>query len=1250
MADYNISYRLSADTSGYSSSMGKAADSAEKLSNKQTLATSSADKFGNESKDAANEIGKMSAATGKAGDSAKGMGDKFATAGQVLGKAGESMLKISAASAGLIAVTAKMGMAYDREFSKITGLVGIAAEEVEVMKKNTLELAGATAQAPQDLAKAMFTLQSAGLRGSDATDSLRVAAELAAGGMGEAGTIAQALTSILDQYAKQGVLAAEAGDFLAATARAGNFESSQLAGGLGKVLPIASQLGIKISDVGGSVALLTRANGNASMSITQTAAAMKVLAAPSGEAVKILKDVGLSMADIRETATGPEGFVGALRQMQEAAGDTESFNKLLGSSEAILAANAILGASNEALEGTFGAVGDSAGVAAEVFAAAQSTDSFKFDQSINELKTAAIEFSTVTAPLLAEGANAVSGVVGSMVDAFSSLPPGIQDVVGGLVGVTAVAGPALVGLSKLSSALPKISSGFATMNPWVLGAAAAIAVGTLAYKSYSDQQQRNAEDSAMMVAWLKKEGDESIIAAEGIGGLIKEVAELRGLTTDVVGGEIVDLDLAGMASLFDRFEAGGVTATEMLVDLGLTFRDVADITADGTDAFDNYVAGIGELNFDENGDEAERFAIALFNQAEAAGFSEGQIKELFRALDRQADATDDARESVEEQTQALLIGEVAAGRLSDKTLQLALDQADSEGAIYRYTDAAVLLTEELTNGETALDAKRQAEERAFQAALDHERVLKAMGDALDTTVTSTQEAEDALKALEEAEARAAAEAQNLLELLGSTAQGFDLATAAGGKYREFLDGTVNTQKVFDDAVVSTLESFESLAEASGEIGGAFEETAGIYDRSDKSQRDFIDTSRGVATAIRDQTFAMIANGDSVEDVARFQSEHEESLRDTLQTAGLLDSEINDLIDTYGNVPEEIITMYVADVSEANVAVDDLLVKIDKYGTYDVEAIARLEADQARRLLGELLLGFEEYERLNIQAVATGDFTQLDTAIGLALAGLSEVDRAEVEAKITASLDYSDIQTFVDSFEGVLEFSATVDPMTVARIQDQLKAALDSSSIYGPADLGSIGGGAFFTAEMDLSRANSTMQSFFSYWQAQDLNIVASVSNGGSYGSTPSGPGGSGGYYGSGGSRYTNQEQLNEYASRTGMPMSQVQALYGQTAAFFHDGGWVGGSGGGNWSGLASDEVPAVLQTGEYVMSKSMISGMANQSAGSTSTQNASVNIAPGAIVVNGGGASNETAALIGAELAKFERRIVNTFRGTGSTR
>lgn len=1260
MADYNLSYTLTADVGNYSKNMGVAAGDTEALTAKQGEASKSTKGLGEDAEKTGAKAKSMGEAAGTAGGQTKGLGTEAGktganakdmggkvekagkqakqtgaqskTAGESLQGMGKSMLAMSAAATAAIVGTAKLGMSYDREFSKITGLVGIAKEEVMAMKQETLGLAGRTAQAPQDLAKAMFTLQSAGLRGATATEALGVSAELAAGGMGEAGTIAQALTSVLDQYGASGVDAAKAADFLASTARAGNFESSQLAGGLGKVLPIAAQLGISIDDVGGSVALLTRANGNANISITQTAAAMKVLAAPSGEAVKILKDVGLTMGDVREVAAGPEGFVGALRLMQEAAGDTESFNKLLGSSEAILAANAILASSNETIAGTFGAVADGAGVAAEVFAAAAETDSFKYDAAMNDLKIAAIEFSTVTVPILTTVAEKVSGAVSAVVGFVSGMPEPLKKFLGGLLGITAAAGPVLLALGKVSTAfatmkagqqIGPMASGFKTLAG---GMAALGPAGLLVGVGLG----------AAAVAFMKwrKEAKE---AKERATEYSEVLAEAQGLVTDFSG--ILDTNTDALDAQSEAFANVSPEGQAWIATMeGLGQLDLIDsLVGFGATLEDIMAVGDGSAN----AEQMERFVEAL-KSAHRAGIEINTL-DLGRAMQKTAEAAED--------------GAAAANKLAFEYLNLGVEQGKWTGDQATAAIAAAKATGALNYQEVALSNMAKQYEYVASGAAEVDRENDALAltlgitaDEMDNVTLSSAEVAEAEKALEEATMRAERAGNDLIDSLTVQTESFDGAREAGSRFKSMLDGMYGTQQDLDAAILKTIGEFADLNET-------FQVFNTEYDATNQEQTAFVSGSRDAATAIREQTLAMIANGASLEEVNAFERDRVAALQETLEQSGLTGEAIDELIATYGLVGDEFKTIFIAETEKAAADSAALLALVTQYGSTEVSALLDADNANAQRVIGISLLGVEEYDRLVAEAELTGDWSPLAIAIGEATAAMDAEALQEWLIYITASISNT-------NFDEVLrnEFSNETYPFNVFAIADAgsfgiVETALQEVSkprkppvkpevnqtSYNAANSSIL----YLTRERGLSidpfihaSAQADLQRQLDAW-ALGIGVVP-TSTGGSNTNT-------GGVFGGTGSS-GGQVAGNNWTSTGGVlncPEGYYDAggycttLYG---GILHDGGIVTNSGAQSWPGLAQDEVPAVLQTGEFVLSRAMLAGLGEGSGGTGPS--VALNIETGAVTIQGAGDSQETAMMIGRELERFEQKLVNTFRGT----
>ena len=419
-------------------------------------------------------LARLKADTSQFNSAMNGAASGFKSAGDKMTSAGKKLsLSVTAPLVGIGAAAVVMANDFESSLAKIEGLVGIAADEVDGMRDAVLSLATDTAKAPQELSEALFVITSAGLRGEEALLALDYAARAGAAGLGETNDIARALAGAMNAYGPEVLDAARATDVIVATARAGNFETSQFAAAIGRVLPFAKQAGASFEDMGGAVALLTRTNGDAAQSVTQMAALFRAFVVPTEEAKKAFEGVGLSAAEMRKMIS-EDGLPAALAHLDESlGGNREQLGRLLGSSEAASAAFQILDADAATLQATFGEVGASSGITGEAFDAVAKTGAFQLQQAMVTLKTALIEVGDIIAPIISDLANKFKDLVG----AFRELPDEAKQMVVIAGAVAAAIGPLLIVAGQLVGAIGAIAGAltFLAAHPVVLAIIAIVA-------------------------------------------------------------------------------------------------------------------------------------------------------------------------------------------------------------------------------------------------------------------------------------------------------------------------------------------------------------------------------------------------------------------------------------------------------------------------------------------------------------------------------------------------------------------------------------------------------------------------------------------------------------------------------------------------------------------------------------------------------------------------------------------------------
>lgn len=385
-------------------------------------------------------------AFGAVGEAATFSSQRIAAVGQAMSDVGKKMtVGITLPLGGVAIAATNAAMSFETSMNKIVGLVGIASDEVSRMSTEVLNLASVSGKAPDELAAGLFVVTSAGLRGSEAMAALGQSAKASAAGLGQTNDIARAVAGALSAYGTEVLSASDATDAIVATARSGNFETSQFAAAIGRVLPFAQQAGASFQEMGGAVALLTRVNGDAAQSVTQIQALFRAFVVPTEEAKTALEEMGLSAQDLRDSIA-KKGLPATLQMLDRAlGGNREQLGRILGSSEAASAAFQILEADAQTLQETFGVVRDSAGMTAEAFGAVAQTTQFQVNQAMTELKATLIDLGQQFLPIV----KSVMDFMQAHLKAFNSLPGPVKSFITVMAGILAVIGPILLVVGKL---------------------------------------------------------------------------------------------------------------------------------------------------------------------------------------------------------------------------------------------------------------------------------------------------------------------------------------------------------------------------------------------------------------------------------------------------------------------------------------------------------------------------------------------------------------------------------------------------------------------------------------------------------------------------------------------------------------------------------------------------------------------------------------------------------------------------------
>lgn len=438
------------------------------------------------------------------------------TAGAKLSKIGAGLTKgLTLPIVGAAAAAGKLAYDFDTAFTRISAVSNASQKDVAKWRGEVLQMAGRTAQAPKELADALYFLASAGLKTNQIMPTLEASAKASAVGLGETSDIAKITSQALNAYSKSGLTATQVTDTLVAAVKAGTAEPQEFATALGRILPIAQNAGISFDQVTASLAQLSNAGLDVNEGVTSMRAAILSLSAPTDVAKETMRDLGVTAGEVRDSLA-KRGLIATYRDLNERAVELtgsqrdaiEPLKNVFGNVRALAGVMNLTGQRAKAVDKTFGDVKNSTGALSEAMDKTRESSAFKFQQALAKLQATGIEVGAKLLPVFEK----VVGFVGDMADKFSALSPATQDNIIKFGLFAAAAGPVLSvlgGIVKLASgaasALSRVAAAPVPTAP-VAGAAkaapaaglagvAAVGVATASVIEFRKQLERPSSES-----------------------------------------------------------------------------------------------------------------------------------------------------------------------------------------------------------------------------------------------------------------------------------------------------------------------------------------------------------------------------------------------------------------------------------------------------------------------------------------------------------------------------------------------------------------------------------------------------------------------------------------------------------------------------------------------------------------------------------------------------------------------------------
>lgn len=380
-----------------------------------------------------------------------------------------------AAMTGFAVLAVKKFADFDQAMSNVASTGEDARGSIDALREAAIQAGADTAFSATEAAGAIEELAKAGLSADQILGGgLAGSLDLAAAGSLDVASAAGYTVTALTQFGLKGEQASHVADLLAAGAGKAMGDVEDFGSALNQAGLVASQTGLTIEETTGTLAAFAQAGLLGSDAGTSFKTMLQRLSAPSGEAARLMKELGINAYDASGQFVGMEQFAG---QLTDALGDMTPAQRnaalaTIFGADAVRAAAVVYSEGEDGIRNWISAVDDQ-GYAAE-------TARVKMDNLKGDLEALGGSFETALIGM-GEGANGplrslVQGV-DAAVDAFNDLPDAVQQGTLAVVGTGGLVALGVAGLGKLVTTAAEVRSAFQSLG--ISAKTAGIAAGAL---------------------------------------------------------------------------------------------------------------------------------------------------------------------------------------------------------------------------------------------------------------------------------------------------------------------------------------------------------------------------------------------------------------------------------------------------------------------------------------------------------------------------------------------------------------------------------------------------------------------------------------------------------------------------------------------------------------------------------------------------------------------------------------------------
>lgn len=394
------------------------------------------------------DLAKVSAVSGEFGNKVKGVG--------------QSLLPVTGALTGVGAASTVMANNFNDAMSQAAGALDKPMSEMEDLRQLAIQTGQDTVFSATDAGNAITELAKGGLTEADIkAGALKTTMDLAASSGMDLGEAANVVVQAMGAFGLSANESAEAANALAGAAAASSTDVEPLTQALAQCSAGAKNAGWSIQETTAVLARFADAGIEGSDAGTSLKTMLQRLAAPTDSAATMIEQLGIQTRDSNGDLLGASEIA---EELQNKLGGLDSASRdaalsTIFGSDAMRAATVMMDSGTEGIQKYINAANDQE--AAQRLANSQMSDGSRAIEELKgSLETAAIQIGDTLAPIVQK----VAELITALVNKFSALPEGVQQVIVVVGILVAALGPLLMiigqislGISAVAGVLSKLS-------------------------------------------------------------------------------------------------------------------------------------------------------------------------------------------------------------------------------------------------------------------------------------------------------------------------------------------------------------------------------------------------------------------------------------------------------------------------------------------------------------------------------------------------------------------------------------------------------------------------------------------------------------------------------------------------------------------------------------------------------------------------------------------------------------------------